>query len=328
MAQYKVLQDIEAEDKLLGPLSLRQFLYAVVGIVLGFVMVQLFSIQPLLAIPFLPPTVLFFVLAAPFGRDQPSEVWLLAKIRFFLKPRQRVWDQAGLQELVTITVPKKIERQLTDGLSQTEVKSRLRALADTIDTRGWAIKGVGTGMANNPAYFQQGSDRLFDMNALMPGINPDANVPVENDPLAAYNPIAQQFTQMVAASDQAHRQQIMQRMDQIREQQASQQQAATAPTPNPIQANPQMQPTPQPLVTSQQVAYGNTHVLQPLGQPQASTAPPQNIPASPAPNTPMTPSDQAAKIELAKNNDLNIATIAREINKSDDSQDEVVISLH
>ena len=28
MATYKVIQDIEAEDKLIGPLTLRQFIYA------------------------------------------------------------------------------------------------------------------------------------------------------------------------------------------------------------------------------------------------------------------------------------------------------------
>lgn len=31
MAVYKVLQDIEAEDKLIGPLTLRQFIYAAIG---------------------------------------------------------------------------------------------------------------------------------------------------------------------------------------------------------------------------------------------------------------------------------------------------------
>lgn len=337
MAQYKVLQDIEAEDKLLGPLSLRQFLYAVIAIVCGFVAFRLFIVHPLLAIPLLPPVALFFVLAAPFGRDQPSEVWLLAKIRFFLKPRKRLWDQAGLQELVTVTAPKKIERQLTDGLSQTEVKSRLRALADTIDTRGWAIKGMDLNMANNPMYYRQSTDRLFDVNALMPATNPNADVPLENDPMAAFNPIAQQFDQMVAASDQSHRQQIMNRMQQIRDQQ--QQAPATTPAPAPQpQYAPVAAPAPQQATQqpqndaisyqlppqidahqAQQAAYGNTRILQPAGQttptPQATTIPPVTEP------------NQAVKIELAKNNDLNVATIAREVNKGDEPQDEVVISL-
>ena len=31
MAVYKVIQDIEAEDKLLGPLTLKQFIFAVIA---------------------------------------------------------------------------------------------------------------------------------------------------------------------------------------------------------------------------------------------------------------------------------------------------------
>ena len=33
MATYKVLQDIEAEDKLLGPLTLRQFVYGAIAVI-------------------------------------------------------------------------------------------------------------------------------------------------------------------------------------------------------------------------------------------------------------------------------------------------------
>jgi hypothetical protein len=141
-----------------------------------------------------------------------------------------------------------LKRQLTDGLSQTEVKSRLRALADTIDTRGWAVKGMSVNMATNPAYFRQSNDRLFDVNALMPASNPDDDVPLENDPLASFSPVAQQFDQMVASSDQAHRAQIAQRMQQIREQQA-------------LQASMPAAPTPQPAVTApiQQVAHSSSH---------------------------------------------------------------------
>src|SRR3954471_11615528 len=112
MATYKVIQDIEAEDKLLGPLTLRQFIYAAVVAVMGLIAFKLMPVSPLLAIPFLPPMIFFGMLAAPFGHDQPSEVWMLAKIRFFLKPRRRIWTQDGVQELVTFTVPKKVEKHL------------------------------------------------------------------------------------------------------------------------------------------------------------------------------------------------------------------------
>src|SRR6478609_6089041 len=116
MATYKVIQDIEAEDKLVGPLSLRQFVYAIVTLACLFLGFKLATVQWFLAFPFIPPAVLFGFLAAPFGHDQPSEVWLLAKIRFSLKPRKRIWDQTGVQELVTITAPKTLEHNLTNGL--------------------------------------------------------------------------------------------------------------------------------------------------------------------------------------------------------------------
>jgi hypothetical protein len=66
-------------------------------------------------------------------------------------------------ELVTVTVPKKIERQLTKNLTQTEVRSRLKALATTLDSRGWAVRNVAVNLNANPSYLdivEPESDRL------------------------------------------------------------------------------------------------------------------------------------------------------------------------
>lgn len=347
MATYKVIQDIEAEDKLLGPLSLRQFIYAVIVVVLGFVMFRLFMVQPLLAVPFLLPAILFGVLAAPFGHDQSSEIWLLAKIRFFIKPRVRIWDQTGLQELVKITVPKKIEQVLTDGLDQTQVKSRLQALAQTIDTRGWAVKGVDVNMYTNPLQTGQSSDRLVSAETLAPTSVPDIAIDSTDDILDTQNnPVAQQMNQLVQANDQAHRQAIMDHMQQIRNAQqqqvaAAQPQAqpqpiaqpaaapmpslppiptATAPAPTIIAPSPVPQAAPAPQ--SYAAAYGQTHVLQPTAPAPAPAAAP-NPPAAP-----VTDQGKPAILKLASNDDLSVATIARQANKPTSlGDDEVVISL-
>lgn len=61
MSTYKVIQDIEAEDKLLGPLTLRQFIYAVIVIVSGFIAFRLAAVKFFLAIPFLPLMIFFGV---------------------------------------------------------------------------------------------------------------------------------------------------------------------------------------------------------------------------------------------------------------------------
>lgn len=208
MALYKVIQDIEAEDKLLGPLTLRQFIYAAVVVVMGFTAFKLAAISPFFVIPFLPPMVFFGMLAAPFGHDQPSEVWMLAKFRFFLKPRKRIWNQDGIQQLVSITVPKKVDRHLTNGLNQYEVKSRLQALASTLDSRGWAIKNVSVNMFNQPSYLTGNdteSDRLLDASSL-PQEVPAYEVYAADDIMdERSNPTAQHLNTMVTQSQQDHR---------------------------------------------------------------------------------------------------------------------------
>src|SRR5690242_7436024 len=109
MANYKVIQDIEAEDKLLGPLTLRQFIYALVSVFFLYIcFIVIKSKVYLLLFAFFPPALFTGFFAFPFMKDQPTEVWALAKIRFMFKPRKRVWDQMGVKELVTITVPKKV----------------------------------------------------------------------------------------------------------------------------------------------------------------------------------------------------------------------------
>jgi hypothetical protein len=214
MATYKILQDIEAEDKLLGPMTLRQFIYAIIVAMSGFVAFRLFLIAPWLILLFLPHMILFAVLASPFGHDQPSEIWLLAKIRFFLKPRRRIWDQTGAKELVTITVPKRAEKQLAKNFTQTEVKSRLQALANTIDSRGWAVKNVNANLYSQPAYAasQDSSDRLIDMSQMVQEV-PAYDLSPSDDMFDEYNsPTAQHFSQLIAASAQTQRQQLASRL--------------------------------------------------------------------------------------------------------------------
>src|SRR5205807_456458 len=118
-----------AEDKLLGPLTLKGFIYAAIAALLAFMNFRLLfasSLGPLrwlVILLFLFPMLLFGILASPLGREQPTEVWLLSHVRFLIKPRRRIWDQSGIRQLVTITAPKKVEKILTKGFSQTEVKS-------------------------------------------------------------------------------------------------------------------------------------------------------------------------------------------------------------
>lgn len=214
MAVYKVLQDIEGEDKLIAWLTPKQTIYAAIVVVSGVLGFVLGRINIVLAIPWLIPIIIFGFLAAPLGRDQPNDIWLAAQIRFFLKPRKRLWDQSGMQELVQITVPKKIERIFTDGLDQGQVRSRLRALSATIDSRGWAIKNSNVNLSVAPqfsAQFQQaGDDRLVGTSA-MPQDIPISDVSASEDILDEQNnDVAQRFDQQIKQQQQARKQALRQ----------------------------------------------------------------------------------------------------------------------
>ncbi len=139
MAQYKVPQNVEADDKLLGPFSFRQFIYLLVaagGIALA---VALFQIFPLLAIIPLPVVFFFAILALPLKKDQPMETYLAAIVSFYTKPRMRLWKPGQRESTIQITTPKKVEEPRTRNISQEEAGHRLSFLADVVDSGGQAV---------------------------------------------------------------------------------------------------------------------------------------------------------------------------------------------
>lgn len=212
MAVYKVLQDIEGEDHIIGWLTPKQSIYAaivVVSLALAYVMGR---VNFLLAVPWLIPIGFFGFLAAPLGKDQPNDVWAAAQLRFYLKPRKRLWDQSGMQELVQITVPKRIEKIYTDGLSQSEVRSRLGALSTTLDSRGWALKGASVNVAVAPQFSAQfttsSDDRLVGSEVLTQDL-PITDVTDADDILDANNnAVAQRFDTEIKRQEQVHKSQL------------------------------------------------------------------------------------------------------------------------
>lgn len=143
MAQYKVPQDVEADDKLLGPFSFRQFIYLLVAGVLIAIAVGLFQLFPLLAIIPVPPILLFAALALPLKKDQPMETYLAAVASYYLKPRNRVWMAGQKGTTIEIMAPKTVEENRTRDITGEEATHRLSFLADIVDTGGYAIKSGG-----------------------------------------------------------------------------------------------------------------------------------------------------------------------------------------
>jgi PrgI family protein len=228
MAGYKVIQDVEAEDKFLGPLTFKQFLFAGGAAISGYILFIFATKGIWIGVAFLLPFFAFFaILAFPWSKDQPTELWLASRIRFYIMPRKRIWDQSGVKDLVEITVPKREVKIYSDGLSHDQVYSRVNALASVVDTRGWAIKNYSNDLA------AEESDRLVAAAAQS---TPD----VKDQILASTvdvmdeqnNPLAQQFSTLMNESEQKHKQETLDMIEQAR---TSSAQAATVddiPLPN------------------------------------------------------------------------------------------------
>ncbi|MDO8336602.1 MAG: PrgI family protein [Candidatus Saccharibacteria bacterium] len=142
MAVYKVPQDVEAEDKLIGPFGFRQFIYLIIvafACFVAYIMSQIFIGLILIPLPFI---IFFAALALPLRKDQPTETYLAALLQFNLKPKKRLWMPDGVLSTVEITAPKMVEESRIKDISQDEALERLDRLSQIMDTRGWAARGV------------------------------------------------------------------------------------------------------------------------------------------------------------------------------------------
>lgn len=292
MAQYKVPQDVEAEDKLIAWLSFRQFIY--LGIAVGAAAMAFFLARVsivLVVIP-LPVVLLFGTLALPIRKDQPLETYLLAVARFYLKPKIRRWDPDGTISYVEITAPKLVEPKLAKEYSGEAAKERLDYLARIMDSRGWAYKGVPTTT----------NDSVTSTVA--------AEATTAEDVLDENAQLSRSLTDLIARKTQEQKQEAIARMRQAKSQPASQ------PTPT-LNYNPypssMHQKIIQPIGDLKQHATAQPHVK------------PVQKPAAPAMTQPVSP----GIISLASNKNLTVSALAREANRLETNNgSEVVIKLH
>lgn len=334
MSDYKVPQNVEAEDKLLGPFSFKQFIFLGIAAAFAAMAYGLSRIAlPLAVIP-APIALFFLILALPLRKEQPMEVYLAAVISFLLKPRLRMWNPDGIESIITVTAPPSDDRFYGKGYSQEEVQQRLSYLANLVDSRGWSARGVtdpDSPLQTDLYNEAQATDDLLDDSGER----------------------AQHIESLLAQNDAARRQQLIAQMQQ---QSRAAQQLPPQPQPQ-LQPAPQIMSSPYTPLTIAHTSDGGTRlainpyplmsqsVISPLNsprapQPQTPPAAPGTAPA-PAPQPPAAPPVQPqtgitpvspAIIDLAHNHKgLSVQTLQREAERIKEKQakesEEVVISL-
>jgi hypothetical protein len=142
MGQYTIPQNIEAEDKLLGPFGFRQFVYLIIAAALGGLAYGLFMIAPPLVILPLPVAAFFLLIALPLSKDQPMEVKVAALIRFWFKPHVRDWIPGDPETLLKIDTTVPLNEVPLKMLSADEIQNRMSFLSEVVDSEGWSTRGV------------------------------------------------------------------------------------------------------------------------------------------------------------------------------------------
>ena len=245
MATHAVPQDVEADDKLIGFLSLKQFIFTIIGLGFGYLTFFFFTkVHPLASVIWLPFTVVFLVLGLYQRKDQPVEIYLASALGFYFKPRTRIWSQEGYEERVKITAPPVLEKHYTKNFTGEEAVSRLEGLSLMMDSRGWASKKIEDWQNPQLATIATDSDRLIgnDEIAAQQGFNPQQYAPQPVDPYDDRSIVGKQFEDKIEEADNSTHLTALRVMKQASD---NPQQAST-----PV-VQPQATPAPQTVIVKQ-----------------------------------------------------------------------------
>lgn len=133
MKQFVVPQFIDAEDRIMGPITIRQFILGVVGFIIEIVALRYGDVGLFILISFFViPAVFLFGFVKVYG--YPFHSFLLNVATTLKKPQLRVWNKIVRDEVVK-------EEPIKNGLEKIPSKgplatSRLAELSLIADTHG------------------------------------------------------------------------------------------------------------------------------------------------------------------------------------------------
>ncbi|MCD6421855.1 PrgI family protein [bacterium] len=148
---YKVPQNINLEDKVIGPLTFRQFIYLLVGGIPSFVIIKLLEkagvnlfFGAFLTLPIWVPCILL-----AFGKYQEEnlDAVLVAWLTFVFKPKKMIWQRGKHLSRVKVLRPKKKKIVLPEQIS---LESRLQRLNEEVGIYGLSPQEKKERIAQSP----------------------------------------------------------------------------------------------------------------------------------------------------------------------------------
>jgi len=140
----KIPQDVTREDRLVGPLTLKQFLYVLAGASIIFIAYQYYAMQYLYGIEFVLISLVAGSLSIAFAfskvNGQPFGVFIVNLFKFWLANKQRVWHKEPRELVETIKVSatdiKDTKSELQERKQGKELQSQLEKLSRVLDAGG------------------------------------------------------------------------------------------------------------------------------------------------------------------------------------------------
>lgn len=128
--QFKVPQDVQRADQIVGPLTLRQLIICGLG---GSITYGIFTMlaRDYIWITWLPPVAIVAIITAIFAFIKPLDLaferWLLFWIEFIILPKQRYFLQGSSDPLSSTYTPAKNKENLK---IENKAKSKAELLKD------------------------------------------------------------------------------------------------------------------------------------------------------------------------------------------------------
>lgn len=318
MAQYKVPQDVEADDKLLGPFSFRQFVYLLIAAGCIALAVALWQLFPFLAIIPALPTLFFIILALPLKKDQPMETYLAAIVSYYLKPHNRVWTPGQRESTIAITAPKIVDESRTRDITGEEATHRLSFLADIVDTEGQAIKGMGGGQVSEELRVEANTmSDMFENNHF-----DSLESTIAKDENARHEEVMREMREAIARNDNLSVE-------------GAKIQKYSDDEPRGENASPEQGDGKRASMTEivgnfgKEPDFGSESVVMPETPSDREPVENSHVKQAESNEKKATEVAKPSIIELANNTDFSVATIAKEANRiKERDEGEVFISLH
>lgn len=133
--QFKVPQNIDLEDRIVGPLTLIQFVYCLVGGLICYIIYQLFPDKMFLVFLLdIPIALVAIALAFLKIQDQPLSHFIVAGLNYYNRPKIRFWNRFNKKISIISEAPQEAPKETTLPQKRIE-KSNLEKLAYVLDTK-------------------------------------------------------------------------------------------------------------------------------------------------------------------------------------------------